>query len=44
VRPLIVEARIHSGGALQPLQLFRSIKVREGLIKERGKQTVATGL
>jgi L-rhamnose isomerase/sugar isomerase len=44
VRPLIAEARMRSGGALQPLQLFRNLKVRDELIKERGKKTVATGL
>jgi L-rhamnose isomerase/sugar isomerase len=43
-RPLIAEARLRSEGALQPLQLFRSLKVRDELIKERGKKTVATGL
>ncbi|MEI9806900.1 MAG: sugar isomerase [Bacteroidota bacterium] len=44
VRPLIAEARTRSGGALQPLQLFRHLKVRDELIRERGKKTVATGL
>lgn len=44
VRPLVAEARLQAGGALQPLALYRSAKVREGLIKERGQQTVATGL
>jgi L-rhamnose isomerase / sugar isomerase len=44
VRPLIAEARMLSGGALKPLELFRSLKVREQLIKERGDKTVATGL
>ena len=44
VRPLVAEARLRSGGALQPLQLFRSLKVREQLINERGQITVATGL
>lgn len=44
VRPLVTEARLRAGGALQPLQLFRSIGVRELLIKERGSQMVATGL
>jgi L-rhamnose isomerase / sugar isomerase len=44
VRPLIAEARILSGGALAPLQLYRSLKIREQLIKERGVKTVATGL
>jgi L-rhamnose isomerase/sugar isomerase len=43
-RPLIAEVRTRSGGALQPLQLFRNLKVRDELIKERGKITVATGL
>lgn len=43
-RPLVAEARIRSGGALQPLQLFRDLKIREQLIKERGSKTIATGL
>lgn len=43
-RPLIAEARMLADGALQPLQLFRSLKVRDQLIKERGEKTVATGL
>jgi L-rhamnose isomerase/sugar isomerase len=44
VRPLVAEARLQAGGALQPLALFREQKVRESLIKERGQKTVATGL
>jgi L-rhamnose isomerase / sugar isomerase len=44
VRPLIAEARLRAGGALQPLQALRQLKVRDGLIKERGLKTVATGL
>ena len=44
VRPLVAEARIQSGGALHPLDLFRNLKVREHLIKERGLKTIATGL
>ncbi|MDQ2864035.1 MAG: TIM barrel protein, partial [Bacteroidota bacterium] len=44
VRPLVAEARLRSGGALEPLQLFRQLKVRDNLIKERGSKTVATGL
>jgi len=44
VRSLVAEARLKSGGALQPLSLFRDEKVREGLIKERGLKTIATGL
>jgi L-rhamnose isomerase/sugar isomerase len=44
VRPIIAEARLRSGAALNPLQFFRQIKVREELIKDRGSKTVATGL
>jgi L-rhamnose isomerase / sugar isomerase len=44
VRALVAEARLKMGGALDPLSIFRSLKVRDGLIKERGAKTVATGL
>ncbi len=44
VRPLVAEARLRAGGALQPLELFRQLKTRDSLIKERGLKTVATGL
>jgi len=44
VRPVVAEARLRNGGALEPLQLFRQQKVRDNLIKERGSKTVATGL
>ncbi|HYO21930.1 MAG TPA: sugar isomerase, partial [Flavisolibacter sp.] len=44
VRPLVAEARLRAGGALDPLNVFRSLKGREALIKERGLVTVATGL
>lgn len=44
VRPIIQEARLRSGGAANPLQLYRELKVREKLILERGKKTIATGL
>ena len=44
VRPLVAEARLRSGGALNPLAVYRKEKVRENLIKERGSKTVATGL
>lgn len=44
VRPLLERARLESGGALHPLKVYRSLKIREQLIKERGKNTVATGL
>ncbi|WP_405379994.1 sugar isomerase [Maribacter sp. LLG6340-A2] len=44
VRPLLAKARMLSGGALDPLKTYRSLKVRESLIKERGMNSVATGL
>jgi L-rhamnose isomerase/sugar isomerase len=44
MRPIVAEARLRSLGALQPLALFRELKVRESLIKERGLKTIATGL
>jgi L-rhamnose isomerase/sugar isomerase len=44
IRPLVAEARLRSGAALKPLQLFRSLKIRQQLIKERGKINIATGL
>lgn len=44
VRTLVAEARLRAGGALDPIALFRSVKVREKLIAERGLKTVATGL
>ena len=44
VRPLLEKARYNSGGVLSPINAYRNFAVREGLIKERGKHTVATGL
>ena len=44
VRPLVAEARLRAGGALNPLAFFRNQKMRESLIAERGRLTVATGL
>lgn len=44
VRPLVAEARLRAGAALQPLTLFRKLNVRKELVKERGARTVATGL
>lgn len=43
-RALVAEARLRSGGALNPLNVYRTEKVRENLIKQRGLKTVATGL
>jgi L-rhamnose isomerase/sugar isomerase len=44
VRPLVAEARLRAGAALDPLAVYRQNKVREELIKNRGAKTVATGL
>ncbi|MDN3657198.1 TIM barrel protein [Ferruginibacter paludis] len=43
-RALVAEARLRSGAALNPLAVYRAEKIREGLIKQRGLKTVATGL
>ncbi len=44
VRPLIAEACLVAGGALDPVATYRRLNVRANLIKERGSKTVATGL
>ena len=44
VRALVSEASLRAGGAINPIQVFRNLKVRENLIGERGVKTVATGL
>jgi L-rhamnose isomerase/sugar isomerase len=44
VRPLVAEARLRNGGALNPLEIFRNERVRASLIKERGSKAIATGL
>jgi L-rhamnose isomerase/sugar isomerase len=44
VRPLLTEARIRSGASINPLELFRTAKLRDLLISERGTNTIATGL
>ncbi len=44
VRPLVAEARLQNGGAIHPIHTFRSLNIRNALIKERGKNTKATGL
>ncbi len=44
VRPLLEKARLNVGGALSPIKAYRSLDVRNNLIKERGKNTIATGL
>jgi L-rhamnose isomerase/sugar isomerase len=44
VRPLLQRARLDAGGAIDPLGAYRSMGVRDGLIGERGRHIVATGL
>jgi len=44
LRALVAEARLRTGGVLDPLTLYRNGKIREHLVKERGSRTVATGL
>ncbi len=44
VRPLVAEARLRKGAALDPIKFFRDQKVRDKLIGERGSKTLATGL
>ncbi|MCB9303308.1 MAG: sugar isomerase [Lewinellaceae bacterium] len=44
VRPLLREARLQSGAALEPLALYQGLEVRKQLVKERGVKSIATGL
>jgi L-rhamnose isomerase/sugar isomerase len=44
VRPLVRESRLRKGHSIEPIQAFRSMGVRERLIKERGSESRATGL
>jgi L-rhamnose isomerase/sugar isomerase len=44
VRPLVSEAGLRNGGAINPVDAYRKLQVRDNLIKERGTKTVATGL
>ncbi|TXE13664.1 TIM barrel protein [Algoriphagus aquimarinus] len=44
LRPLLAEAMRRSGGAIDPIKGFRSLKVRETLIQERGLKSIASGL
>ncbi len=44
VRSIVAESRLRAGGALNPVQLFRDLNVREKLTEERGAVSVATGL
>ena len=44
VRPLVAEARLRAGAALDHLYDFREARIREKLVKERGSKSFATGL
>ena len=44
VRAIVAEARLRAGGALDPIAFYRNNKLRASLIKERGANTIATGL
>lgn len=44
VRPLLEKARLDAGGVLSPIEAYRAMGVRNELIKQRGKHTIATGL
>ncbi|MBC7745048.1 MAG: sugar isomerase [Flavobacterium sp.] len=44
VRAIVAEARLRSGASLNPVELYRSLRVRDRLIRERGAVTFATGL
>ncbi len=44
VRALVAESRLRSGGALNPLSVYRTEKLRENLIKQRGSKNIAIGL
>lgn len=43
IRPLVAEAMRRDGGALDPVSVFRTMRIREKLIQKRGR-SVATGL
>jgi L-rhamnose isomerase/sugar isomerase len=44
VRPLLERARLDRGGALYPIESYRSLNIRKNLIGERGAHSVASGL
>ena len=44
VRPIVAEARVQAGGAIDPIGFYREKKIRKQLIRERGEKTVASGL
>lgn len=44
VRPLVTEARLRAGGALDPIGYYRTQSLRAKLIESRGSASKATGL
>jgi L-rhamnose isomerase / sugar isomerase len=44
VRPLIAEARLRTGAAINPIKAYRSLGVRKALTEERGENSVSSGL
>ena len=44
VRPLVARARLERGGALHPLRAYRQLRIRQSLVEQRGRHSVATGL
>jgi L-rhamnose isomerase / sugar isomerase len=44
VRSIVAEARLQSGGALDPLSIFREQHIRKNLIRLRGAKAISTGL
>lgn len=44
VRPLLAESRRMAGAAIDPIQAYRRLNVREQLIADRGVNVMATGL
>lgn len=44
VRPLLSQARVQRGGALDPIAAYRALEIRKKLIDERGMESTATGL
>lgn len=44
LRPLLREARVRSGAALEPIESYRKLDIRKGLIEARGLKSIATGL
>ncbi|MGH2622815.1 MAG: sugar isomerase, partial [Sphingobacterium sp.] len=44
VRSIVAQARLLQGAALDPIALFHDLDIRQGLMENRGSNTIATGL